>query len=104
MSSKRKPTGEAQVFREIWDERPHECEACGQPIHEATASNFSHLLPKNAYPDLQKDKRNIRIKCAPCHKLWHDHGTNLEWSKGWGVLCCLARALKLEAHTKPLAR
>lgn len=104
MESKRKPTGEAAVFRAIWNERPHQCEVCEVEIHEPTASNFSHLLPKNAYPDLQLVKRNIRIKCDGCHKLWHKHGMTLEWSKGWQWICHLARSLKLEAHTKPLAR
>lgn len=104
MGTKRKSTGEAAVFREIWDERPHECEVCEVEIREPTASNFSHLLPKNAYPDLQLSKINIRIKCLVCHDLWHRFGMSLEWSKGWGWICRLARSLKLEAHTKPLAR
>lgn len=98
---KRKVTGQARVFKEIWEERPHECEVCHIPLHEATASNFSHLLPKGTFPDLMLDKRNILIKCKPCHDLWHKHGANgLRYSFPWIGIVRLRDELHAEAHQR----
>lgn len=74
MKTKRKPTGEAKVFAQIWNDRDHECEVCKVPIPEAAASNFSHLLPKGSYPGLRLDPLNIFLKCELCHNRWHKHG------------------------------
>jgi 5-methylcytosine-specific restriction endonuclease McrA len=68
---KRKPTGEAKVFREIWNDREHFCAVCDRHIDEPTASNFSHLFSKAEIPKLRLDKRNIEIWCQPCHDEWH---------------------------------
>lgn len=97
----RKPTGEAALFKEIWEEREHKCEVCGTELSEAGPSNFSHLLPKGTYPDYRLDKRNIVIKCRPCHDAWHSEGPkNLMFSKGWDEVCDRYFELKREANTK----
>lgn len=98
MKTARKPTGEAALFREIWDSRPHQCEVCGTPIHEAGPANFSHLLPKNAYPEFRLDPRNVILKDTRCHDLWHQHHTGLRYSHGWGWVCDRYNELKLEAY------
>mgnify|MGYP002737672136 CR=1 FL=1 len=95
----RKPTGEKAVFREIWDERPHHCEVCKVAIREATASNFSHLLPKGTYPEFRLDKRNIVLKCEACHEVWHKEGPgNLMLLVGWTDVCDRYYELKREAN------
>ena len=95
----RKPTGEKAVFREIWDERPHHCEVCKVAIREATASNFSHLLPKGSYPDYRLDKRCIVLKCEACHEVWHKEGPgNLMHLVGWAPVCDRYYELKREAN------
>ena len=86
---KRKASGEKEVFAEIWDERPHECQLCGIGIHEATASNFSHLLPKGMYPEHKKNKDNIWIMChskgdhVGCHDKWTYWGKSLQDNPKW---------------------
>lgn len=72
---KRKITGEAKMFYEIWQERPHVCENC--KIHlgnDARTWNFSHTKPKSIYPELRLDKNNIQLLCYECHYA-KDHQT-----------------------------
>jgi len=63
-SFKKKPTGEAQVFEKIWNERPHFCQICFTPIPEASPSNFMHVLAKglNKYP-----KFKLNPQTSPSH-------------------------------------
>jgi hypothetical protein len=97
----RKPTGEAALFKEIWEEREHKCEVCGTELSEAGPSNFSHLLPKGTYPDYRLDKRNIVIKCLTCHDIWHREGPkNLLYVFGWYKVCNWYYILRREANTK----
>jgi len=69
-----KKPGEKEVFRKIWETRPHVCEDCGAFIREAKAINFSHIIPKSRRPDLRLDPDNIRLLCAPCHTSHHTKG------------------------------
>lgn len=69
-TKKRKSSGQAAVFKQIWDSRPHRCEVCDASIYEARAINFSHILPKGGYPSMKLDPRNIEIWCSDCHELW----------------------------------
>jgi len=65
---KRKPTGEAEVFREIWEEREHICTNC--KIHlgnDARAHYFAHIKPKKKHPELRLEKTNISLLCMQCH-------------------------------------
>lgn len=95
----RKPTGEKAVFEQIWAERTHHCEVCKVSIQEATASNFSHLLPKGTYPDFRLDKRNIILKCEACHEVWHKEGPgNLMFNHRWADVCDTYYQLKRKAN------
>ena len=68
MKRKRKPTGEANVFREIWNEREHICSNCGLHLgNDARSFYFSHIKPKGKYPELRLDKNNIELLCYECH-------------------------------------
>lgn len=69
VKKRRKPTGEKELFLEIWGERPHVCTKCdrylsGQPL----AGYFSHIKSKGAHPELRLDKDNIEIVCLNCHQ------------------------------------
>ena len=83
LSTKRKPTGEKEVFRRIWESREHKCLTCGVYISEARAINFSHLLPKGKYPEYRLDERNIVLQCGDCHTRWHNYGSEMRESKKW---------------------
>lgn len=69
-----------ELFKEIWQERPHVCENCGYSIPKPLAHNFAHIKSKGAYPELKYDKDNIQLLCSNwdypddrigCH--WYEH-------------------------------
>jgi len=65
---KRKPTGERELFLEIWNERPHICVRCGKYLgEEALKHYFSHIRSKGACPELRLSKDNIELVCMKCH-------------------------------------
>lgn len=75
VKQKVKPTGEREIFLEIWNERPHVCENCLEYLgSEAKAHFFAHLLSKKQHPELRLDKDNIVLLCFDCHYQL-DHGT-----------------------------
>ena len=101
----RKPTGEAKLFQEIWEIRPHECVVCGAHIEEAGPINFSHLLPKGSYRSMRLDPRNIHIKCAACHERWHQHGAaGLRYSFLWRNIIWMYDDLKEEYNLRMSAQ
>jgi len=71
IKKKYKSNGELAMFREIWNERPHVCEKCGDPIHEFSHKNFHHLKGKGKYPELRLLKSNVVIYCDDCHYAAH---------------------------------
>lgn len=65
---KRKPSGELQLFKEIWSERPHYCVKCGKELREPMKPiYFSHIKSKGAFPELRLVKENIELLCPACH-------------------------------------
>lgn len=76
--TRRKNTGEAQLFKEIWAERPHVCAHCGRQLSDPMrAGYFSHIHSKGARPDLRLCKDNIELLCLECHSR-HEFGFNYE--------------------------
>jgi hypothetical protein len=69
---KRKPTGEADLFREIWEERDPWCEWCGKGILEFNVANYHHLIEKSKSLKLRLDKSNIVKICFDCHFKAHN--------------------------------
>jgi len=68
MKYRRKKTGEAALFAEIWSVRPHYCTHCGDWLgHEMRAWFFSHIKSKGAYPELRLEPDNIQLLCRRCH-------------------------------------
>ena len=71
----RKASGEAQMFQEVWNTRPHVCVNCGALLgHEARAHYFAHILPKSTHPNLRLDPENIWILCIECHYAYDFQG------------------------------
>jgi 5-methylcytosine-specific restriction endonuclease McrA len=71
-----KPTGELAIFREIWNERPHVCELCGEILYEFSHELFHHKKPKGKYPELRLDKNNIMLIDFDCHFKLHNKGNS----------------------------
>ena len=71
----KKPTGEKEVFLQIWKERPHICSNCKEPLgHEPLAHFFSHIVPKSRNESLRLDPDNILLQCWLCHDAWGKRG------------------------------
>lgn len=65
---KRKPTGERNLFLDIWNERPHFCKHCNINLgNEPKTFFFSHIKPKSTHPELRLSKDNIQLLCYQCH-------------------------------------
>lgn len=66
-------TGELELFKEIWEERPHYCEnkSCRKFLGNILrVVFFSHRKSKGAYPELRLVKSNIDLLCPDCHHVW----------------------------------
>lgn len=49
-----------EVFKEIWNERPHYSEVSWEPLgFELSSLHFHHILPKRNYKEAKFDKENI---------------------------------------------
>src|SRR5260221_6923202 len=72
-SAKRKKDRELKrdlmtFFSKIWGQRPHRCEACGNPLgQESRTYHFDHLVEKSKHPDRAFDTNNIFLCCLVCH-------------------------------------
>lgn len=72
---KYKPTGEQQLFIELWKSRPHICENCYTKLgKEPRAHYFAHIKPKSTHPHLRLDPDNIRMLCYDCHYAYDFQG------------------------------
>lgn len=75
----RVPTGEATMFKVIWEKREHYCQNCqiflGNEMH---TYNFAHIIPKSRGEKYRLDENNIRLLCLDCHHAL-DHGTKQQY-------------------------
>lgn len=55
----KKVTGELELFKEIWNERPHKSEISGSSLPIFDVKCFHHILTKQAYPEHRLNKENI---------------------------------------------
>jgi hypothetical protein len=82
--SKRKKTGEWDMFLEIWSERTHKCLECNMDLgNKPLPIFFSHILTKGRTPELRLDKRNIELLCAVCHIHWETGDLETKRSFKW---------------------
>jgi len=67
----KKATGEWDMFMEIWDEKPHNCENCRCNLGDKPeAFMFSHIITKGSNSSLRLVKDNIEVLCYSCHQKW----------------------------------
>ena len=66
----KKPTGELELFKKIWNERPHICQCTGRLIRRFNVSCFSHILPKGLYGKYRLLEENIWLVSEDVHHLW----------------------------------
>jgi len=96
-----KPTGEGDMFKEIWAEREHKSFVSGKPLgHVAKAHFFAHVLSKGAYPKYRLNKDNIVLLTFDEHYLY-DHGTMDQREKtgyDWQKLYDLKDDLKIKYY------
>lgn len=94
---KYKPTGEADVFAEIAEEREWVCFVTGQPLRELTPTQFMHVLPKalNKYPEYKLYKPNIQLVINEVHYNWdHTDRKAIRADKRYDKLFKLEKELK----------
>ncbi len=91
---KRRPTGELNLYKEIWDERPHKSEVSGEPIPFFHVWCFSHILPKGLYPKYRLNKENIIIKTPKEHYDWGNRRHKLKDDPNWAPVFELYETLK----------
>lgn len=91
---KRKATGELELFKQIWEERPHVSEVSGRALGPFNVSFFSHILNKGHYPEARLDKENILLKSTDEHRLWEFERYNLVHLKEWEHVFELRNKLK----------
>lgn len=66
---------EAEMFREIWNERAHKSELSGRDIgNDMLPEFFHHILTKGKYPHFKYNKDNIILLHPDEHFIIH-HGT-----------------------------
>lgn len=66
----RKKTGELDLYKIIWEERPHVSEVSGTPLGEFDVRYFSHILSKGSYGKFRLNKDNIMLKTPEEHHTW----------------------------------
>lgn len=65
----KKPTGELQMFKEVFKERGGKCQVTGRVI-EFHPMSFLHILSKGAYPAFRLKKENIYMVIPDIHDLY----------------------------------
>lgn len=100
---RRKRTGEAEVFEEIWSALEEKiCFVCGRQIGEPSASNFAHILPKalNKYPLFKLNPNNIKLFChdsySSCHHRFDKEPRSTLKEPMWQKVFTLEEELKEE--------
>lgn len=92
---KRKPTGELEVFKSIWAERPHFSQVSGKFLgDDLNVSFFSHILPKSHYKRFRLNKQNIVLKTEEEHFLWETQSWKLKDIPEWKWVFELKQSLK----------
>lgn len=107
-----KATGEMELFKKIWEAMPHpkmsdldDSPLPFKPGEDGFASQFSHLLPKGAYPKQRLMAENIMVVTPSQHdewsyvkeksEAWLEYNNYSEWIP-WVEKF---RALRLKANT-----
>lgn len=101
---KREPTGELQMFLEIWNERPKVSEVSGKQLlplgHKLWINQFSHILPKGTYGKFRLRKDNIKMVLPDEHDMWEHHKSEIRDADIWRWVFIKADELKEEYFKK----
>lgn len=100
LSYKRKPTGELELMKQIWnDMEEHRSFISGEKIYEFNVRNMAHVIAKakNKYPKFKLNPDNIRLLTFDEHDKW-DNGLRSELRKlpEWDKMFKLEEELKEE--------
>lgn len=87
LKSKRKPTGEANLFMELWRQRGGVSEVSGRKLlpvgHKFWHSQFAHVVSKGARPDLRLRPDNILLMTFDEHFKWDNQRHKLKGLPEW---------------------
>lgn len=73
-----------ELYKYIFDTRPHECEECGRTLPSIFSivdevsgissivciEQYSHIMTKGAFPEFRHHKKNINRLCREHHDQW----------------------------------
>ena len=96
----KEPTGEKELFLEIWQNSNQRCFVCDKPILQPIVSNFMHVLPKalNKYPKYKTYVKNVVLGChdseTSCHHRYDKMPRNTLTEPMWQKLFTLEKELK----------
>jgi len=91
------------VFKEIWNERPHVSEISGEPLienvnHPKWIWAFFHILPKSVYRKAMLSKENIILTTWQEHDLWTRRPDRCRKEEKWQWVFEKYEKLKQEYH------
>lgn len=96
----KEPTGEKELFLEVWQNSNQRCFVCNAPIPYPVVSNFMHVLPKalNKYPKYKTYIKNIVLGChdseSSCHHRWDKTPRSTLTEPMWEKIFILEKELK----------
>ena len=101
------PTGEKEMFDEIWNERPRVSYVSGESLQrwedtKLFVNLFSHILPKGNYSRYRLNKENIILLTPQQHMCWHSYTRDklLTMDAGWRKVFDLYDRLKEEYNAE----
>lgn len=104
LSTVRKPTGERELFTQLWAKCKGKSEVSDKPLLPPEHPQFhfqgSHILNKNTYPDYRLDPRNIVMVTVDEHSYWTNEPGRCMIDTRWDHVWKRFHALKAEAHRK----
>ena len=99
---RRKATGEAELFDEIFFERERVSVVSGENLNSYYGSMFyynlfAHVIPKakNRYPKFKLNKKNIALLTPQEHKMWDERRWECD-DPAWDYMKALEQELKEE--------
>ena len=107
LSTKRKPTGERDLFIQLYAKCQGRSEVSGEkllpPEHPMFHFQGSHCLPKGTYPDYRLDPRNIAMVTVAEHEYWHGTPKGILLADpNWAPIVARYKALQAEAESRNL--
>lgn len=101
LQRRRKSTGEAEVYKEIIQERGPFSQISGKELYgDLNSWWFSHVLSKGAYPAFRLYKKNIILKTPEEHHLWETQKHKLRELPEWKWVFDLEEELKQEYYAR----